>query len=64
MGKGPVGRWGVIFKNITVGGSKPFLLGGVKNFFDHFFPFYEIFTNFQFEIFMGVPLTINHLKIL
>ena len=55
MGEGPVGRW------------------GGKFFFDHFFPFYEnlanlfaifIILSFQFEIFMGVPPTVNHLKFL
>ena len=56
MGKGPVGRWGVILEVLTVGGW------GGKKFFDHFFPynfsdFFVIFIilSIQFEIFMGVP---------
>ena len=66
MGKGPVGQWGVVFEIFTVG-------GGVKKIFDQFFPFYAILANvlaifiilsFQFEIFMGVPPTVNHLKFL
>ena len=51
MGKGLVGRWGVILEIFTVGESKPFLRWGVKNNFDHFFPCYKSLPNF-FAIFI------------